>query len=81
MKGILSGFFLVVHLLVISQTPLTDFADTCDFCMASLEGTAFVKPPFPEVIKSNENKTVDTFIITDQTIVDALAGLHLKKEF
>ncbi|MGV3612406.1 MAG: 3D domain-containing protein [Fluviicola sp.] len=250
MKGILSGFLVVVHLMVISQTSPTDFlfpappnqkeltsqklwstqyyihqfqsggkipivyadgkpsglfADTCDFCMASLEGTAFVKDssgnstiinfaksgdssfvncrackrfaasklnveswgrtlwsksqgfgdgvknyrlvpfrtiavdkevipygtvlyipaargkkillpdgeeavhdgyffagdtggaikknhidiftgiyegnPFPEVIKSNENKTVDAFIITDQTIVDALAGLHLKKAF
>lgn len=34
--------------------------------------------PFPEVIKSNENKTFDAFIVSDAEIVDALTGLHQK---
>jgi 3D (Asp-Asp-Asp) domain-containing protein len=34
--------------------------------------------PFPEVIKSNENKTFDAFIISDEVIVNSLTNLHLK---
>jgi 3D (Asp-Asp-Asp) domain-containing protein len=34
--------------------------------------------PFPEVIKSNENKMFDAFIVSDAKIVELLTGLHQK---
>jgi 3D (Asp-Asp-Asp) domain-containing protein len=34
--------------------------------------------PFPEVIKSNENKTFEAIIVTDEGIVNTLTELHIK---
>jgi len=33
--------------------------------------------PFPDVVKSNESKTVDAYLISDATIVTALIKLHV----
>ncbi len=34
--------------------------------------------PFPEVVKSNENKTFDAVIVTDASIINSLTELHSK---
>jgi len=34
--------------------------------------------PFPEVIKSNENKTFEVIVVTDASIINALTEMHTK---
>lgn len=34
--------------------------------------------PFPEVIRSNEKKTVDAYIVTDQSIIQSLTTAQTK---
>ena len=38
----------------------------------------YTRNPFPEVIKSNENLTVDGVIVTDVSIIKALTEMHTK---
>jgi len=38
----------------------------------------YIDNPFPEVIKSNENKTFDAYIVADKNIIKLLAEIHIK---
>ena len=38
----------------------------------------YTKNPFPDIIKSNEGKTFDAYIISNQEIISSLKRLHIK---